>query len=63
MTGEIAAIRPRIVTTGGRVLAITGMGENLAEALRKAYDNVSQISWDGMQYRKDIGQDLIKLGK
>ncbi|HSM60998.1 MAG TPA: phosphoribosylglycinamide synthetase C domain-containing protein, partial [Longimicrobiales bacterium] len=52
-----------IITTGGRVLAITGMGKNLQEALETAYDEVKRIEWEGMQYRNDIGQDLMKLEK
>ena len=43
-------------TAGGRVLGVTATAENLEEALRKAYQNVSEISWEGMQYRKDIGK-------
>jgi phosphoribosylamine--glycine ligase len=42
------------VTAGGRVLAVTGMGDDLAAARATAYDAVSRISWPGMQYRTDI---------
>jgi len=52
-----------ILTNGGRVLAITGMGESLDSAMESAYNGVSKISWEGMQFRKDIGQDLKKLEK
>jgi phosphoribosylamine---glycine ligase len=52
-----------IITTGGRVLAVTGMGKTLQEALDAAYGETKQIRWEGMQYRKDIGQDLLKLEK
>jgi phosphoribosylamine--glycine ligase len=51
------------ITTGGRVLAVTGMGKTLQEALDTAYGEANQIRWEGMQYRKDIGQDLLKLEK
>jgi phosphoribosylamine--glycine ligase len=44
------------ITDGGRVLGVTATGENLNEALEKAYQAVGEISWDGMQYRKDIGK-------
>ncbi|MCY7375751.1 MAG: phosphoribosylamine--glycine ligase [Pyrinomonadaceae bacterium] len=44
------------ITVGGRVLGITGNGENLDEALEKAYRAVSKISWNGMQFRRDIGR-------
>jgi phosphoribosylamine--glycine ligase len=44
------------ITSGGRVLGITATGGNLNEALSKAYQAVSRISWNGMQYRRDIGK-------
>ena len=43
-------------TNGGRVLAVTATGANLEVALQKAYAAVEKISFDGMQYRTDIGQ-------
>lgn len=48
-----------IVTEGGRVLAVTGKGNTLQEARTLAYENVSRIEWDGVYYRKDIGNDLL----
>lgn len=48
----------RILTSGGRVLAVTGMGETMEEALKKSYRGVDSISFDGATYRKDIGFDL-----
>jgi len=50
-----------VVTAGGRVLAITGMGEDLKSALKKAYDGANKVCWDDIYYRKDIGQDLLAL--
>lgn len=47
-----------IVTDGGRVLAITGLGPSLAEARQKAYEKAGRISWTNLYYRKDIGVDL-----
>lgn len=44
------------ITAGGRVLGVTATGENLDETLRKVYEAVGAISWDGMQYRRDIGK-------
>jgi len=44
----------RLITAGGRVLTVTGMGDDLAAARTTAYNAVSQISWPGMQYRNDI---------
>ena len=46
----------RYVTAGGRVLGVTATGETLDEALRTAYAAVDRISWNGMQYRRDIGR-------
>lgn len=43
------------VTSGGRVLSVTATGESLDEALQKAYQSVEKISWNGMQFRRDIG--------
>jgi len=50
-----------IVTAGGRVLAITGMGENLNTALKNAYSGINKVCWDDIYFRKDIGQDLLAL--
>lgn len=47
-------------THGGRVLAITGHGTSLEKALAQAYDGVKKIHWQEVNYRKDIGQDLLK---
>jgi phosphoribosylamine--glycine ligase len=46
------------ITAGGRVLGITARGENLDEALARAYDSVAQINWSGMHYRRDIGKTI-----
>ncbi|UZD22495.1 phosphoribosylamine--glycine ligase [Algoriphagus halophytocola] len=52
-----------LVNQGGRVLAITGMGENIDEALSNAFATVKGISWDQSYFRKDIGTDILKLMK
>ncbi|MDH7568104.1 MAG: phosphoribosylamine--glycine ligase [Armatimonadota bacterium] len=44
----------RVVTAGGRVLNVTGVGETHAEAARRAYEAVEKIHWEGMQVRRDI---------
>jgi phosphoribosylamine---glycine ligase len=49
-----------LVTAGGRVLTVVGRGYDLAEAIARAYDGVSQISFDGMQYRQDIGRKAVR---
>jgi len=45
----------KVLTAGGRVLGVTGRGDTLPEALRRAYAAVDAISFEGMQYRRDIG--------
>lgn len=44
------------ITSGGRVLGVTATGEGLDSALKAAYEAVDEISWEGMQYRRDIGR-------
>ncbi len=44
----------RLVTSGGRVLSVTGCGENMAAARGKVYDNIGKISFEGAHYRRDI---------
>ncbi|QQS52349.1 MAG: phosphoribosylamine--glycine ligase [Bacteroidota bacterium] len=48
----------KVFTHGGRVLAISGLGKNLDEALQKAYDNANIIDFEGKYFRRDIGLDL-----
>jgi phosphoribosylamine--glycine ligase len=48
--------RGHFITSGGRVLGVTAMGENLNEALDRVYLAVNDISFNGMQYRRDIGK-------
>jgi len=50
-----------ILTNGGRVLAVTGKGDTLEDALNKSYNGINHINWDGMYYRKDIGKDILAL--
>lgn len=45
----------KFVTNGGRVLGVTATGETLPEALRKAYEAVGRIHWEGVHFRHDIG--------
>lgn len=54
--GTAAGPGGAIVTAGGRVLGVTARGATHEEARSRAYDNVRRISFDGMQYRTDIGQ-------
>jgi len=48
--------------TGGRVLAVTGLGDDLAIARAHAYERIATISFDGMQVRRDIGWRAIGAG-
>ncbi|TLP80764.1 phosphoribosylamine--glycine ligase [Maribacter sp. ACAM166] len=48
----------KVVTNGGRVMAITSFGSDFKSALAKSYQNVEKLSFEGMKYRKDLGFDL-----
>ncbi len=53
----------RTVTSGGRVLTVSASGSDLAEALDRAYEGVANLSFEGMQFRRDIGRKgLRRLG-
>ncbi len=45
----------RLISTGGRVLNVTAVGDTLDQALTRAYDAVARIDFPGVQYRRDIG--------
>jgi phosphoribosylamine--glycine ligase len=49
-----------LVTNGGRILCITALSENVPAAIQRVYEAVSQIQFDGMYYRKDIGYHALK---
>lgn len=49
----------QIVTSGGRVLTVVGAGRDYADAIDRAYAGVGSIAFDGMQYRRDIGQQAL----
>lgn len=51
----------KFLTNGGRVIGVTAKGDTLQEALDTAYKGVSAISFDGVHYRKDIGQKALKF--
>lgn len=50
----------KIVTSGGRVLGVTALGNGLAQARDQAYQAVNRIRFDGMHYRRDIGQKGLR---
>ena len=49
----------RIVTSGGRVLCVCGLGENVSEAQRLAYERVGTIGWNDAWHRRDIGHRAV----
>ena len=49
----------KLVTSGGRVLGVTALGETIEDALAKSYAGVEKIKFDGAHYRKDIGQKAL----
>ena len=48
----------KVVTNGGRVIAVSSFGKTMQEALAQSYENVAKIHFDGMNFRRDIGFDL-----
>ena len=48
----------KVVTSGGRVMAITSYGDSYQEAIKKSYQNIEKLHFDKMYFRKDIGFDL-----
>ena len=48
----------KVVTNGGRVIAVTSFGNDFREALQKSYQNMEKLHFDGIYYRKDLGFDL-----
>jgi phosphoribosylamine--glycine ligase len=51
-------VEGKVLTNGGRVLAVTSFGEDFRQALDQSYKNIEKIKFDKMNYRKDIGFDL-----
>ncbi len=55
-------VERNLVTNGGRVLGVSATGNTLEEALSKAYKAIGKISFEGMQYRRDIGKKALSHG-
>jgi phosphoribosylamine--glycine ligase len=53
----------KIVTAGGRVVGVTAVDSSMRGALNRAYDSVGKISFEGMQYRRDIGRKAENISK
>lgn len=49
----------KVLTNGGRVLAITSYGNDFQEAIKKSYQNIDRLHFDKIYFRKDIGRDLL----
>lgn len=49
----------KVVTNGGRVIAVTSFGNNFQEGIKKSYQNIEKLHFDKMYFRKDIGFDLL----
>ncbi len=57
--GGVKAAGSELLTAGGRVLTLVARGSTCARAIERAYDAASRVSFDGMQYRTDIGKKAI----
>ena len=57
--GTAAAADNAVITAGGRVLTVVGRGTTYDEAIARAYAGVARISFDGMQFRRDIGRKAL----
>ena len=55
-----ALVDGRLVTAGGRVLAVTATGADLTQARERAYAGIAEISYDGAQHRTDIAQAVAQ---
>ena len=53
----------KLVTSGGRVLGVTALGDTLENALKKSYDAVEKIHFEGAHYRRDIGKPALEANK
>jgi phosphoribosylamine--glycine ligase len=49
---------PAVLSSGGRVIAVSSYGKNLELALKRSYQTIESISFEGMNFRKDIGFDV-----
>ena len=53
----------QVVTSGGRVLCVVGLGESVSEARDVAYARVAEVNWEDAYYRHDIGHRAIAREK
>lgn len=52
-----------LVTSGGRVIAVSSMADSVEEALQKSYRSAEKVNFEGKNLRRDIGRDLLSYGK
>ena len=50
----------KLLTTGGRVMGVTAIAEDLPSAIQRAYAGVNKLQFEGMHYRKDIGAKALR---
>ena len=53
--------RRKIITNGGRVVALTGRGNEVEEALKNSYKLAEKVTFEGAYHRADIGADVLDL--
>ena len=51
----------QLVTSGGRVIAVSSLGADIPSALRKSYNSIELINFEGKNFRRDIGKDLQSM--
>lgn len=51
----------QLVTNGGRVIAVSSLGDTLQDAIHKSYHSIQYIHFENKYFRKDIGQDILKM--
>ncbi|MBR3987279.1 MAG: phosphoribosylamine--glycine ligase [Bacteroidales bacterium] len=51
----------QVLTNGGRVLCVTSLAESMPSALLHTYQELEKIKWEGLYFRHDIGQDLLRM--
>ena len=59
--GTTLDVDGRVLTSGGRVLAVSSLGDDIPSALERSFATIGRLSFDGACYRRDIGHDLMKL--
>ncbi len=61
--GTVSNAAGQVLTSGGRVLCVTALGDSVKMAQKRAYEVVDQVRFDGMQYRRDIGYRALSPRK